>query len=280
MKHVMIVDDSKPIRERLVSMLDESAQVDIVGQTGNGAEALGAIERLKPDTVILDIRLPGSSGITLLREIKTRHPEMTVIMLTNFDGPQYRRQCMRMGADHFLNKTLEFEKIVDTITLNQARGKDSYGVYSRKESFMETFKNILVVSRSTQHCVKVLKAGISMARKYGARLHVLHIIHDPFNLDGWNLPLPSFENEYKKMVATAREELDRLVATEKAEGLVIDEWIKNGDPVDEIQRIVESANVDLILILAHKEGRLEHFLFGKTNEAIIRSLPATLMLIK
>lgn len=145
---------------------------------------------------------------------------------------------------------------------------------------METFNNILVVSRSTQHCINVLRAGISLARKYGARLHILHIIHDPFNLDGWNLPVPSFNQEYKKMVTKARQELDRMVQEEKAEGLAIDEWIKYGEPADEIQNVVESENIDLILMLAHKEGRLEHFLFGQTNDAIIRKLPATLMLVK
>jgi nucleotide-binding universal stress UspA family protein len=145
---------------------------------------------------------------------------------------------------------------------------------------MEAFNNILVVSRSTKHCVKVLHTGISLARKYGAKLHVLHIIHDPFSLEGWNLPVPSFNDDYTRMVAKAREELDRTIAAEKAEGMQIDEWIKNGEPADEIQKVVESEGVDLIIILAHREGRLEHFLFGKTNDAIIRRLPATLMLVK
>ena len=145
---------------------------------------------------------------------------------------------------------------------------------------METFKNILVVSRSTQHCIRVLRHGISLARRYGANLHILHIIHDPFSLNGWNLPIPSLEEEYKKMIASARQELDRMVQAEKAEGLVISEWVKDGNPVDAIQNIVESERVDLILMLAHQEGRLEHFLFGKTNDAIIRRLPATLMLVK
>ena len=58
---------------------------------------------------------------------------------------------------------------------------------------METINNILVVSRSTQHCIKVLRTGISLARRYGANLHILHIMHDPFSLNGWNLPVPSFE---------------------------------------------------------------------------------------
>ena len=145
---------------------------------------------------------------------------------------------------------------------------------------METFENILVVSRSTQHCIRVLRRGISLARQYGANLHILHILHDPFSLNGWNLPIPSLEEEYQKMAASARQELDRLIRQEKAEGLVITEWVKDGNPVDAIQNVVESERVDLILMLAHQEGRLEHFLFGKTNDAIIRRLPATLMLVK
>jgi nucleotide-binding universal stress UspA family protein len=145
---------------------------------------------------------------------------------------------------------------------------------------METFNNILVVSRSTQNCIKVLRTGIALARKFDARLHVLHVIHDPFNLNGWNLPVPSLEEEYKAMVSSARAELDRTIEKERAEGLVINEWVKDGDPVTAIGQAVENENVDLILMLAHREGRLEHFLFGKTNDAIIRRLPASLMLIQ
>lgn len=145
---------------------------------------------------------------------------------------------------------------------------------------MENFTNILVVSRSTRHCVSGLRKGISLARKYGARLYILHIIHDPFNLDGWNLPTPAFADEYKKMTARAKHELDRIVKAEKAEGLTVTEWIKGGNPVDEVQNVVESEKIDLIIMPANKEGRLEHALFGNTNDAIIRKLPATLMLVK
>ena len=116
MKQVLIVDDSKPIRERLAAILAESPHIRIVGQAGDGEEGWEAVQRLKPDTVVLDIRLPGSTGIALLKRIKARYPEVTVIMLTNFDYAQYRRQCRLLGADYFLNKTLEFEKVVETIT--------------------------------------------------------------------------------------------------------------------------------------------------------------------
>ena len=115
MKRVLIVDDSEKIRERVVTLLSEEDQIRIVGQAGNGFDAMDAMQRLRPDTVVLDIRLPDKSGIELLKEIKAQYPSVKVIMLTNFDNVQYRRECRQLGADYFLNKTLEFEMIIDTI---------------------------------------------------------------------------------------------------------------------------------------------------------------------
>ena len=81
-------------------------------------------------------------------------------------------------------------------------------------------------------------------------------------------------------MAKARDELDHLVAREKAEGMNITERIEYEKPVEEIEKVVKSENIDLIIMMAHVEGRLEHFLFGRTNETVIRHLPATLMLVK
>jgi DNA-binding NarL/FixJ family response regulator len=118
MKHVLIIDDSQPIRERIASLLDEFPQIQIIGQAGTKREGWQVLQSLRPDTVILDIRLPDESGIQLLKEIKASHPEINVIMLTNFDFQQYRRQCRHLGADYFLSKTREFDKIVEAV-LNQ-----------------------------------------------------------------------------------------------------------------------------------------------------------------
>lgn len=120
MKQVLIVDDSTQIRERLAALLTETNQICVVGQHDDGDKVLDAVGHLKPDTVILDIRLPGVSGIELLKKIKSRYAHVTVIMLTNYDYTQYRRQCKQLGADHFLNKTLEFDKIISAIMDNNA----------------------------------------------------------------------------------------------------------------------------------------------------------------
>ena len=115
MKQVLIIDDSTPIRERVAELLSKSPQVLIAGQVGSGREALAAVEYLRPDVAIVDIRLPDMSGIALLKIFKARFPAMRVIMLTNLDDDRYRSQCLYLGADHYLNKTMEFEKIIDTV---------------------------------------------------------------------------------------------------------------------------------------------------------------------
>ena len=120
MKQVLVVDDSPQVRKRIVALLDESPQIRIVGEAGSGREAIEAVDRTRPDTVVLDIRLPDQNGIDLLKRFKGRYPKMTIIMLTNLDNPRYRQACRRLGADHFLNKAMDFEKIVDTINSHPA----------------------------------------------------------------------------------------------------------------------------------------------------------------
>jgi nucleotide-binding universal stress UspA family protein len=145
---------------------------------------------------------------------------------------------------------------------------------------MKKFNNILVVSRSTKNCGEAVKTGISLAHQYDAKLYLLHVIHDPFNLDGWNLPVYSFHDEYEKMVVDARKVLDHMVKVEKDKGLPVTIWVKEGPPEEEIKKVVEEEKIDLIIMLAHHQGRLEHFLFGRTNDAILRDLPASILLVK
>jgi DNA-binding NarL/FixJ family response regulator len=108
---VFIADDSLVVREHLVTMLDELAGVEIVGQAENVVEAISAIGNLKPDVVILDIRMPGGSGIDVLENIKQNDSALLVIILTNYPYPGYRQKCLQAGADFFLDKSTEFDQI-------------------------------------------------------------------------------------------------------------------------------------------------------------------------
>lgn len=112
MIRVLIVDDSALIRERLKTMLSEIAGVEIVGEAEDKMEAIASNERLHPDVVILDIRLPRGDGIEVLQHIKRDTPSVIVIMLTNYPYPQYRQKCMEAGADFFFDKSTEFDKVI------------------------------------------------------------------------------------------------------------------------------------------------------------------------
>jgi len=146
---------------------------------------------------------------------------------------------------------------------------------------MKNIERILVVSRSTLHCRKAVHQGITLARAYGAKLYVVHVVHDPFNTEGWNLPVPTFHDEYKNLIARYKKELHEIIEKEKVKGdLEVIEWIRDGDPVDEVIKIVESEHIDLIVMLSHEEGRLEHFLFGRSNDKILRKMPCSILFVK
>ncbi|MCB0171262.1 MAG: response regulator transcription factor [Anaerolineae bacterium] len=121
---VFIADDSLIVREHLVTMLDELAGIEIVGQAENVAKAISAIRDLQPDVVILDIRMPGGSGIDVLRNIKQDEVTPMVIILTNYPYPGYRRKCLEAGADYFLDKSTEFDQI-PTLFERFQQNKDS-----------------------------------------------------------------------------------------------------------------------------------------------------------
>jgi DNA-binding NarL/FixJ family response regulator len=112
---VFIADDSTFIREQLPAMLSEISGVEVVGQADDGAEALDSIRTLNPDVVILDIRMPRKTGIVVLKELKKDKPAPIVIMLTNYPYPQCREICQEAGADFFLDKSADFDKLFDIL---------------------------------------------------------------------------------------------------------------------------------------------------------------------
>ena len=145
---------------------------------------------------------------------------------------------------------------------------------------MTMFNNILVVSRMVNYDAKVIQTGASMARMYGAKLTILHVIHNPFGVAGWNLPLPNLDKDYQKLLKKTRESLDKLAEKERAIGTSIEVIMKEGDPTREIVQTVNERKIDLLIMLAHEEGHLEHFLFGRSNHDLILKMPCSIMLIK
>ncbi len=112
---VLIADDSSAVRERLCELLEEDRRVQVIGQAASAGEAWALFEREQPAAVVLDLHFPDGSGLDLLRHIKRTQPGCLVLVLTNHDEPVFREECRRRGADHFLHKAAEFERVSELL---------------------------------------------------------------------------------------------------------------------------------------------------------------------
>jgi len=112
---VLIVDDSEVLVQCLRSSLAEVAGTEIVGQAASAAEGLRQIRKATPDVVILDICMPGGSGIEVLEGLRNDQFQPIVIVLSNHSEPQYRKKYLRSGARHFFDKSAEFHRVAEVL---------------------------------------------------------------------------------------------------------------------------------------------------------------------
>jgi len=108
---VFIVDDSSVIVERLTRLLSEVPGVEFVGHATDVPQAVQRILETMPDALVLDLHMPGGSGLDVLRAIRSLHLDLPVIVCTNYADTEYRDECLSAGASFFLDKSTEFEKI-------------------------------------------------------------------------------------------------------------------------------------------------------------------------
>ncbi len=112
---LFIADDSDVLRNSLSQMISEIKGVDIVGEAADTPTTLEKVDKLKPDVVILDIRMPGVAGIIALETLKKKPRPPIVIVFTNYPYLQYRKRCLDAGADYFFYKATEFGMLIDLL---------------------------------------------------------------------------------------------------------------------------------------------------------------------
>ena len=112
---VFIVDDHAIFRRGLRSLLAEEPDIDVIGESANGVDALAAAGRLDPDVMILDIRLGGLDGIQVARQLQLRHPSVRVIVLTTYEDSQYLLSAFQSGAYAYLLKNTSYDTLANAI---------------------------------------------------------------------------------------------------------------------------------------------------------------------
>ena len=119
---VLLVDDHNIVRLGLMTLINDQPNMEVVGEAGTAGEAVRAVERLRPDVVLMDIRMPGEGGIEAARAITTRFPQTKVVMLTSFADDELVVRSIRAGAVGYVLKQVDNAELLRAIEA-AARGE-------------------------------------------------------------------------------------------------------------------------------------------------------------
>ena len=112
---VVVVDDHTLVRQGIVGLLASQPDIEVVGQAGNAREAMTVIASVAPDVVLMDIAMPGQSGLDATREIRDRFPAVQVLVVTIHDREDYLFQALRAGAAGYVLKGAEVHDLLEAV---------------------------------------------------------------------------------------------------------------------------------------------------------------------
>jgi two-component system response regulator DevR len=115
MTKVLLVDDHEVVRQGLKTLITDQPGLEVVGEAGTADEAIRRAGYDSPDVVVLDVRLPDGSGVDVCREIRSRFPDMRVMMLSSHSDDEALRDAIQAGADGFVLKQVDLTYIIDSI---------------------------------------------------------------------------------------------------------------------------------------------------------------------
>lgn len=112
---VLLVDDHPMLRAGTRAALEATPDIEVVGSTGEGVAALHLVEALRPDVLLLDIRLPDMSGVAVAQRVRAVYPEVAILVLTGYDDSGYLRALHQLGVRGYLRKTASGEEIIAAV---------------------------------------------------------------------------------------------------------------------------------------------------------------------
>lgn len=145
---LVLVDDHKMIREGLKSFLQDVSEFEIVGEADNGVACLKLLDEVEADIVLSDLNMPEMDGLELIKEIKTKHPDLKVIALTMMGESQHIKQMLAEGALGYLLKDCSEEELISAIKI-----VDNGGTYYSPQVTNIIFSNIRKVKPTTNRLV-------------------------------------------------------------------------------------------------------------------------------
>jgi len=112
---IVLVDDHPIVRQGLRTLLEKEPGFQIMGEAGEGIEASQLVERLQPDVLVLDLMIPGLSGLEVTRQVSRRSPQTRIVILSNYDNEAYVLEALRNGATGYIVKNTGADELVQAI---------------------------------------------------------------------------------------------------------------------------------------------------------------------
>lgn len=120
---VMVVDDHPLMRVGVASIVNARPDMVVVAQTGTGEESVALYQQHKPDITLMDLRLPGMSGVDAIHAIRSKNPKARFVVLTTYEGDEDIHQALEAGAQGYLIKGMPFQTLVDALLRVHSGGR-------------------------------------------------------------------------------------------------------------------------------------------------------------
>ncbi len=119
---ILLVDDNMLFRKGIAALISYVSDLQVVGDLGSGKEIASALDHIQADLVLIDIKSPGGNGLDAIKQIKHRHPQVKVVLLTSLQSEDYVRAALRLNIDGFVLKDTSVDELLVAIR-SAARGK-------------------------------------------------------------------------------------------------------------------------------------------------------------
>jgi DNA-binding NarL/FixJ family response regulator len=179
---LLIVDDHPVVRDGLRGMFGADPRFEVVGEAGDGAEAVAVAERLRPDVILMDLRMPGTDGVAAIRELAKRGVPSRVLVLTTYDTDSHVLPAIQAGATGYLLKETPREELVRAVEA-AARGQAVLSPTVATRLVGQVRKPAPAPLSQREREVLELIAGGSTNREAAKRLHIsettvkTHLLH-------------------------------------------------------------------------------------------------------
>ncbi len=119
---VMVVDDHEIVRIGIRSILESTSEFQVIEETTSGSQTLERLKSVRPDVILMDIRMDGGEGLNTLGRIKLETPDLPVVLFSAFDNPTFVARAVALGAAGYLTKDVAREKLLDTLRMASTGG--------------------------------------------------------------------------------------------------------------------------------------------------------------